>query len=115
MGYYTSFDLTMLPQPAKDLEIAITRDIIALIDHISPDEVQEDEMEWFLCDSLKWYDHEKHMVEISKKYPNIVFILHGEGEEPDDMWNEYYCAGVFERVDAEIIYPKPKNPKFQNL
>lgn len=115
MGYYTSFDLTMHPQLAEDLEIAITRDIIALIDHISPEEVRETDVKWFLCDALKWYDHEKHMIEISKKYPDIVFVLHGEGEAHDDMWNEYYCAGGFERVNAEIVYPAPQNPRFQNL
>ena len=115
MGYYTSFDLTMHPQPAEDLEITITRDIIALIDRVSPDEVRETDVEWFLCDALKWYDHEEHMIEISKKYPDIIFLLHGEGEEHDDMWNEYYCAGECERVDAQIVFPAPQNPKFQNL
>ena len=115
MGYYTNFELTMYPQPAEDLEIAITRDIIALIDGVDPENVWQIDVEWFLCDALKWYDHESHMIEISKKYPDIVFVLHGEGEEHDDMWNEYYYAGEFERVDAQIIFPAPKNPKFQNL
>ena len=115
MGYYTSFDLTMHPHPAEDLENAITRDIIALIDRTTPDKVRDVDVEWFLCDAMKWYDHEEHMTEISKKYPDIVFMLHGIGEEHEDMWNEYYCAGEFERVDAEIVYPAPRNPKFKNL
>ena len=115
MGYYTNFELTMYPQPAEDLEITITRDIIALIDYTCLDEVRETDVQCFLCDVLKWYHHKEHMIEISKKYPDIIFVLHGEGEDNDDMWNEYYCAGEFERVDAEIVYPEPKNPKFQNL
>ena len=115
MGYYTSFDLTMTPHPEEEKEVAITRDIVALIDCISPEEVRESDIEWFLCDALKWYDYEDHMIEISKKYPDIVFVLHGEGEEHDDIWNEYYCNGECERVDAVITFPEPKNPKFKNL
>ena len=115
MGYYTNFELTMHPQPAEDLEVAIIRDILALKYEIDPAEVRLRDVEWFLSDSLKWYNHEEHMIEISKKYPNIVFVLHGEGEENGDIWNEYYCAGECERVDAQIIFPAPQNPKFQNL
>ena len=115
MGYYTNFDLTMHPAQTQEQEREIIRHIISLMDYVEPERVSEGEIEWFLADAMKWYDHEEHMVKISKRYPDVIFVLHGEGEEHGDLWNEYYSNGEYERVDAVITFPEPSNLKFKNL
>jgi hypothetical protein len=57
-------------------------------------------------DDCKWYDHDKDMREISKKYPETIFILEGEGEESGDIWKKYYLNGKCQVAKAEVIIPE---------
>lgn len=41
----------------------------------------------------KWYDHDQEMLLLSGKFPDVVFKLHGEGEEHGDFWDAYYKDG----------------------
>ncbi len=52
----------------------------------------------------KWYEHEKEMREFSKKYPEVVFTLHGEGEATDDLWIKYFKNGKMQTSKARIEY-----------
>ena len=63
-------------------------------------------------DEHKWYDHDKDMIKISAMFPDIVFCLHGEGEEHDDLWNAYYSNGKSETCRARIVYDDPKTIKW---
>lgn len=58
-------------------------------------------------EECKWYDHTYDMTKFSKLFPNVTFKLHGDGEERDDMWNEYFHNGVTEECRAQIIYDTP--------
>ena len=115
MGYYTQFELDMMPWPCEDKEREIKANIIARIDNIDINEVDSRDMEWFLYNEMKWYSHQEDMLEVSKLFPDTIFVLHGEGEDHNDLWNEYYCDGEMERVEAEFIYPEPKSPKFARV
>ena len=46
-----------------------------------------------LSDSIKWYDHEDHMSDISAAIPDVYFILNGDGEDSDDLWRKYFFNG----------------------
>lgn len=59
------------------------------------------------ADSMRWYDHDKDMLELSKAFPDELFILHGEGEENGDLWNAYYKNGKMQVCHAEFTYPQP--------
>jgi hypothetical protein len=55
-------------------------------------------------DECKWYDHHKEMVNVSETYPNVLFILNGEGEERGDLWTKYYKNGKCQECRAKITY-----------
>lgn len=95
MGYYTNYTLET-NAPGIDLEIS---QAIAEISGYGGDIFRHDYCE------RKWYDHEKDMVEVSKRYPDVVFILHGEGEESGDLWRKRFVNGQVDEVRAEITYP----------
>ena len=115
MGYYTKYEITMYPWQDEKNELEIMREIAAKIHNYSPEEISDSEAEWCLSDQMKWYEHEADMIAVSKMYPEITFVLEGEGEEHDDMWVKYFHNGDFEACYAEIIFPQPKNPKFQYM
>ena len=115
MGYYTKFDLTMYPRQDEKKELEILREIAAKIYSYSSEEISDSTAEWCLSDHMKWYDNYDDMIEISKKFPDITFVLEGEGEEAGDLWVKYFNNGEGEECYAEIVYPQPKNPKFQYM
>lgn len=51
----------------------------------------------------KWYDYDEEFLEFSKKYPDWLFILSGEGEESGDIWNTYYVNGKKQEAKARIV------------
>lgn len=55
-------------------------------------------------DSASWYEHEKHMKELSSTCPDAVFTLYGEGEEATDMWFKYFKNGKMQVCDAKITF-----------
>jgi flavoprotein len=101
MGYCTCYSLslksvdqdeayTILEDLAKDCEDA---------KYALDDEGKTNE-------SVKWYDHEKDLKEFSKKYPEVLFELSGEGEESDDIWKKYFLNGKVQLCSAQIIFPE---------
>lgn len=55
-----------------------------------------------MCQECKWYEHEKTLKEFSLKHPSILFTLHGEGEENDDIWNKYFLNGKCQVAKAQM-------------
>ena len=53
---------------------------------------------------MKWYEHQLDMRRFSSKFPNVLFVLSGEGEENDDMWVEYYRNGLMQVARAQITF-----------
>ena len=61
-------------------------------------------------DEVKWYDCEADMREYSKKYPDLLFIIDGRGEESDDVWRHWYRNGAVQswRLDYSVPADPPK-------
>lgn len=122
MGYYTDYKLTI----EKEDESVSAYDIASkmkemydkneafypLIDDI--EDVLEDErskeknsLSLKSYEEAKWYDNPEDMHELSKTFPNVIFVLHGEGEEQGDIWSTYYKNGVAKDAKVEIKITPP--------
>ena len=61
-------------------------------------------------DKYKWYDNEEDMRLLSKEFPDILFKLHGEGEDIGDIWNKYFMNGKMQYCPIKMMYePFDKN------
>lgn len=63
--------------------------------------------------AAKWYNCSADMKEFSLAFPDVVFKLHGEGEESGDLWDEYFKNGMSQECRADIIYPDYDEEKLQ--
>ena len=98
MGYYTQYTLKVEGNNPTLEEVA------KIIDG-----------EWMLSylmgrDTTKWYEYRNDMLQISALYPNVLFTLHGVGEEEGDEWVEYYKNGKHQREVREEWSPPEFNP-----
>lgn len=91
MGYYTTFELEVTPENSE----------------IGHKQMISDATGYTYCfdDDIKWYSHQEDMKIYSEKHPTVLFKLTGIGEEPDDIWVEYYKNGKMQRCKGEIVYP----------
>lgn len=136
MGYSTSFELKWEPMPGfvppddpvvaaikeklGDMaEIALGRIKPATfsLDDLVAHRIKNDEYASYALnedgsteDSCKWYEHDQFMLPLSADVPNVLFTLHGEGEENGDIWNKYYLNGKMQEARAKIQIA-PFDPK----
>lgn len=99
MGYYTAFNLKVNGENADDRQKVV--EALRKLDVI--DYALDEHLEMY--DIAKWYDYFDDMVSVSKEFPHIHFILHGEGEENGDIWDHHFINGKSVRYNAEIIIP----------
>ena len=92
MGYYTRY------------EIEITKDGHDFSD-IQDDLVAETGYSDPFGDTCKWYSHEDDVKRFSKKHPDVLFKLTGEGEEFPDFWIKYFKNGKMQKCTGEVVYP----------
>lgn len=82
MGYYTQHTLTA----SDGLQEQYVKELSKLRGYHPEDFLGEGE-------SVKWYDEEEDMIEMSKRYPDIVFRVDGIGEGDCDVWTHWYKNG----------------------
>jgi hypothetical protein len=76
MGYYTQFNLKIIPNPDEKLLSETLYDDFFFIKDLIND---------YSADQVKWYEHESEMAALSIKYPEYLFILEGSGQDYDDI------------------------------
>ena len=105
MGYYTYFELSAEQFDSKALPISqeTYAALYAEIESMGLPFDQYSSSEWSLYD--KWYDWESDMALLSSKFPEMLFVLHGDGESSDDKWRAYFNNGRMQLCQAEISYP----------
>ena len=117
MGYYTYFTMEAVDTKTNGpLSEEMEAKICQRLWEISNDAIYNGNSFYdCLGGSLKWYDHQDHMIELSKEFPNVMFMLEGEGEERDDNWRLYVCNGEWELCTARIVFEVPGYEKFRNM
>ena len=107
MGYYTYYTLHIKEASRADVENiwVYANDECPDFPHIFGKEVPKSNM----IDSespYQWSGFLDDMVKISEAFPHVLFVLHGEGDSPEDLWNAYFQIGKYQMCRAEIIYPE---------
>lgn len=117
MGYYTAY--TMRAEGAVNEDVARQinktleeKEIIGYALDLGHYFDKGKFINWDYTNSTKWYNHEEDMLEISRQFPDVTFVLYGEGENQGDMWEEYFCDGTAELCTAEIVFKKPTTIKW---
>lgn len=65
--------------------------------------------DYIFGEDMKWYDWLEDMTNLSKKFPDIRFILKGEGEDRSyDTWVCYFLNGKYQQEFAEQKFKKSK-------
>lgn len=100
MGYYTYFSLTVDNAPGQTADLEAIDDVVRT-------EFRD------VFDSLelgsyggeaKWYDWEPDMVKLSRRFPEALFYLEGDGESRDDIWGWYFLNGWVQTNGIEVVY-----------
>ena len=98
MGYYTDYTISIVDGSYdEEIELAIQKDIENL-DGGGWEQWTADE--WY--SNRKWYDQDIDMYRISMKYPGILFCVHGNGDDADDVWDEYWQDGRMQHCHMKI-------------
>lgn len=101
MGYYTYFSLDIKGDPE---EVEKVQNF-----HV-PDNDTEFSDPFYINGILdetedhdyKWYDWEKDMKKLARKFPNVLFILDGDGEESNDNWQFRIKGNICEHHYVEL-------------
>lgn len=76
-------------------------------------------IDYALCldsdEETKWYENEDEMLELSQEFPDVLFKLHGEGEESGDIWDKYFMNGKMQYCPAEIHIPEFDRNKLEGI
>lgn len=104
MGYYTTYDLSITPEPEEGL----------LAEEVDGESLRAlssaDGMIW----NSKWYHMEEDMTALSARWPGYLFRLHGEGEERGDAWVYFFKAGECDKHHMPEWDP-PEDPRAEWL
>lgn len=117
MGYYTYYTLEAKDAKTRTfIDEALEREICERLYEISNGAFYYGDT-FYECfgSEHKWYNHQEDMIKLSKEYPDIVFILDGEGEDREDIWRLYVQNGEWEEVRAMIVWNTPGYEKFKGF
>lgn len=97
MGYYTEYTFSVI----KNLNNIELDTFLGILTDIAEYDFNPDGT----THGIKWYDHEKDMLELCSRFPDCVFLLEGVGEEDGDIWRQYYKHGeVVVRQVPRLVY-----------
>ena len=113
MGYYTDHTLEMKNVTTQETFNQITEWLAerGLTGYAFEDSGTYNQDTCYGCfypyGECKWSQHDCDMRDLAAAFPTVVFKLHGDGEDFDDVWDEYYLDGKEEHLDWII---KPRTP-----
>ena len=99
MGYQTRYKLVLLNLLKEGEDCDIIEDLIDECDEASYSIYGDGKSN----DPNTWYEHENDLKSFSKKHPDIIFELSGEGSEVGDIWSKYFKNGKVQVENAKIV------------
>ena len=112
MGYYTQHDLSIVKGDITIQEI---------YKQWENNEFKFEGFEYYLdedgdCSTEgKWYSHREDMVELSKRYKDVVFLLEGYGEDSGDIWKEYYKNGLMQYCPVKMTFDEYNEEELEEI
>lgn len=99
MGYYTQYTIwAEIPGNERDV---LRPKIADAMDHVYGGGFEYDgDVEWAI--NAKWYECDVDMYEMSLVFPSVIFHVHGDGDDSDDLWEAHYHDGSMQRCCADI-------------
>jgi len=100
MGYRTYFTLQVNGKEGTQEE----QEIISLLRSENEDAEYAFDDDGIPQMDASWHNYEDDMRQFSKRFPNELFVLSGEGDEQGDLWNSYFKNGKHQHCPAVITY-----------
>lgn len=100
MGYYTNHELEVIEGIDYDLNWQ------ERLEEISGYRIINSE-------AIKWYEHNRDMLQLSAEFPTMVFKLSGEGDDSEDIWVKYYKNGKTHGGKATIVFEEYDEAKLK--
>ena len=118
MGYYTYYNLQIKGVETEERFLELSRaleqmGLIKYVFDIGNYDNNRKEATFYSYESVKWYEYNDDMKNLSLIFPSFTFCLEGQGEEYDDIWRAYYKYGEDEFCPARIIFEEPVKIKWE--
>ena len=116
MGYYTTFELRVQNKEQDTPEnVQAIQDAIIEQESDNRHVFDNDGQSVWSDGGIKWYEYTEHLIEISKKLPNLVIQVDGEGEEVGDIWRAFWKDGLVQEVKRTVIVEDFDEKKLKKL
>jgi hypothetical protein len=103
MGYYTDFTLSAEGKGPVWDKLMRAKDKLVFSSG-NYDFVLGEWLDRNYSQNIKWYEYEEDMKQLSKEWPNVLFILEGDGEETGDLWKAWFRNGGMHKLEAKIVF-----------
>jgi hypothetical protein len=104
MGYRTYYAMVVTPMPAE-----LEKNLKEIVKGLERGDFFEMALEYkgfgvfeSSGEGCSWYEHEADLRNLSRQFPESLFVLHGEGEEREDVWDAYFKGGKCQREAADV-------------
>lgn len=84
MGYYTCYQLYIYEANGEPLENR--EDVIEDFRESCEAAFYALNEDGYYNEEAKWYGSDRDLARFSLLYPDLIFVLHGDGEESEDFW-----------------------------
>lgn len=107
MGYITHFSFELIEPDDAELAAQIEREITAEAFETTPDKLGR--WDSVFEDGMKWYEWHNDCMAVSRRHPEALFLITGDGEESGDIWACFFRNGESEEHRAPEWQP-PRRP-----
>lgn len=101
MGYYTDFEIEVIPDEGVEVDFDYLH---FKLNKISEYVFSVSGNNGLRLGDSKWYNSKSDMSRLSEQFKNVLFIVNGEGEENGDIWKYYFKNGMFQDANVRVTY-----------